>query len=91
MEYPPLWVWAIVVAIIIGTKLIVRWQATKQIAIQATDRRTVSDKIKDWKLQEKDQNTNTRFKDIKSYKYGPFGLYKGNLAMKSKRREETTT
>jgi len=32
LENPPLWVWAIIVAVMIAGKLIYRWQITKQLA-----------------------------------------------------------
>jgi hypothetical protein len=32
MENPPLWVWAIIVVVLIGSKFIYRWALTKRLA-----------------------------------------------------------
>ena len=34
-ESPPLWVWALIVAALIGSKFIYRWRVTKEIAKEA--------------------------------------------------------
>ena len=86
MEYPPLWVWAIVVGIIIATKLILRWQATKEIAKEAINRPSTNDEIKDANLDDFHRNSSTKIRNIRSYKYGPFRLYRGGFVTWKKRR-----
>ena len=59
MEYPPLWVWAIIVGIIIATKLVLRWQATKHTVNDASDRYISNNEKKDSTLDSLDRNTST--------------------------------
>jgi hypothetical protein len=90
MEYPRLWVWAIIVGIIIATKLVLRWQATKQTVNDASDRYISDNEKKDSTLDSLDTNTSTKARNIKSYKYGPFRLYRGGFDTWKKRLRTTT-
>jgi hypothetical protein len=90
MEYPPLWVWAIIVGIIIATKLVLRWQATKQTVNDASDRYISDNEKKDSTLDSLDTNTSTKARNIKSYKYGPFRLYRSGFDTWKKRLRTTT-
>lgn len=86
MENPPLWVWAIVVSILIMTKLVFRWQATKELAKKGNEQTSVSKKIGDGKNKNLNDNTNRNINNIKSYKYGPARLYKGYFVTRKKRQ-----
>jgi len=90
MEYPPLWIWAIIVGIIIATKLVLRWQATKQTVNDASDRHISNNEKKDSTLDMLDRNSSTKARNIKSYKYGPFRLYRGGFDTWKKRLRTTT-
>jgi hypothetical protein len=81
MEYPPLWIWAIIIGIIIGTKLIIRWQATMQISRQGIDSHKRKENVKAGieKNLEEIYNRNRKLGNIRSYKYGPYRLYKRRL------------
>jgi len=90
MEYPPLWIWAIIVGIIIATKLVLRWQATKQTVNDASDRYISNNEKKDSTLDMLDRNSSTKARNIKSYKYGPFRLYRSGFDTWKKRLRTTT-
>jgi len=90
MEYPPLWIWAIIVGIIIATKLVLRWQATKQTVNDASDRHISNNEKKDSTLDMLDRNSSTKARNIKSYKYGPFRLYRSGFDTWKKRLRTTT-
>ena len=89
MEYPPLWIWAIIVGIIIATKLVLRWQATKQTVNNASDRYISNNEKKDSTLDTLDRNSSTKARNIKSYKYGQFRLYRGGFDTWKKRLRTT--
>ena len=88
MEYPPLWVWAIIVGIIIATKFVLRWQATTHTVNDVSDR-YISNEKKDSTLDSLHRNTSAKPRDIKSYKYGPFRLYRGGFDTWKKRLRTT--
>jgi hypothetical protein len=37
-ESPPLWVWAIIVGVLIASKFIYRWRATKELARESQEK-----------------------------------------------------
>jgi hypothetical protein len=86
LENPPLWVWAIVVSILIITKLVFRWQATEELAKKGNEQTSVSKKVGDGKSKNSDDNTNGNVNKIKSYKYGPARFYKGYFLTRKKRQ-----
>lgn len=86
MENPPLWVWAIVVSILIITKLVFRWLATKELAKKGNEQTSVSKRVGDGKNKNSDDNTNGNVNKIKSYKYGPARFYKGYFVTRKKRQ-----
>jgi hypothetical protein len=46
-ESPPLWVWAIVVGVLIASKFIYRWRATKELAHESQEKHERMEKAKD--------------------------------------------
>ena len=45
-ESPPLWVWAIIVGVLISSKFIYRWRATKELARESQEKHERRDKAK---------------------------------------------
>jgi hypothetical protein len=83
MEYPPLWIWAIIIGIIIGTKFVIRWNATKLISRKHIDYHNQNAGIESRiKKDSENYNSNKKVRNIRSYKYGPFRLYKRRLTPK---------
>lgn len=77
MEHPPMWIWAIIIGIIIGTKLVIRWQATKQLSRPSNDGHKRNDSTESSiKKNSEDYKNKKKSMNIRSYKYGPFRLYK---------------
>lgn len=80
MEYPPMWIWAIIIGIIIGTKLVIRWHVTKLIPRQETDNYNLNANIESGiKKHSNTYNNDEKIRNIRYYKYGPFRLYKRRL------------
>jgi hypothetical protein len=81
MEYPPMWIWAIIIGIIIGTKLVIRWHVTKLISRQEIDNYNLNANIEGEIKKKTDNynNSNKKVRNIRYYKYGPFRLYKRRL------------
>ena len=77
-------VWAIIVSAIIVSKLVYRWQATKQFAKEDQERRTkaISDgEIKD--IRNNDVHDNRRYgSNMRTHKYSPSRYYKNYYAIK---------
>jgi hypothetical protein len=46
-ESPPLWVWAIIVGVLIASKFIYRWRATKELAHESQEKHERMEKAKD--------------------------------------------
>jgi hypothetical protein len=96
LEYPPLWVWGIIVGIIIGSKFIYRWQATKSFAKEAEQRRRrrrkieSDDKTKDLRNNDFYDNINNynNATNIRTYRYSPSRYYKNYFAIKKKKNME---
>jgi len=84
MDYPPLWIWGIIVGIIIGTKVILRWHGLKKIDRQVIDNPEHNDEIKNAYMNNSGVKSR-KLRDIRSYKYGPFGLFRGSF---SRRKEK---
>lgn len=92
MENPPLWVWAIIVGVIIASKFIYRWQATKQFAKEQERRRNKKinsdEKTKEFTNNDLYGNIDRRHSaNIRSHKYSPKRYYKDYFTVKKKRRE----
>jgi hypothetical protein len=86
LENPPLWVWAIVVSILIVTKLAFRWQATKELVKKGNEQNSVIKKRGDGKSKNLDDNRNRNINNIKSYKYGPARFHKGYFVTRKKQQ-----
>ena len=93
MENPPLWVWAIIVGVIITSKFIYRWQATKQFAKEDQERIRRKNINSDQRTKDLDSNDlygniDRRYSsNIGAHKYSPKRYYKDYFAIKKKRRE----
>jgi hypothetical protein len=46
-ESPPLWVWAIIIGVLIASKFIYRWRATKELARESQEKHERMEKAKD--------------------------------------------
>jgi hypothetical protein len=46
-ESPPLWVWAIIVRVMIASKFIYRWRATKELARESQEKHERIERTKD--------------------------------------------
>jgi hypothetical protein len=45
-ESPPLWVWAIIVGVLIASKFIYRWRATKELARESQEKHERTERAK---------------------------------------------
>jgi uncharacterized membrane-anchored protein YhcB (DUF1043 family) len=72
LENPPLWVWGIIVGAIIAGKFIYRWQATKQFAKEAEERKNkFDDKTKDISNDFYDNMKMKNTRNVRARKYSP--------------------
>jgi hypothetical protein len=46
-ESPPLWVWAVIVGVMIASKFIYRWRATKELAWESPEKHERIERTKD--------------------------------------------
>jgi hypothetical protein len=91
LENPPLWVWAIIVAAIVASKFIYRWQSTKYFAKEAEEksrRNCPDDKTKVVRKNGFYDYSNKRYTtNIGAHKYSPRRFYKDYFAIKNKKKE----
>jgi hypothetical protein len=50
-ESPPLWVWAIIVGVLIASKFIYRWRATKELARESQEKQERTERAEGKALQ----------------------------------------
>jgi hypothetical protein len=88
LEYPPLWVWGMIVGAIIAGKFIYRWQTTKQFAKEAEESKSRSDdKTKVISKDSYDKIKKSSIRSVRSHKYSPKYYYKDFFAIKKQKKE----
>ena len=86
MENPPLWVWAIVVGIIIASKFIYRWQATRRMEIETLDRKSKDGYQTNSRKDVRENSKSNGIGITKSNKYSPKFYYKDIFDLKKKKK-----
>jgi uncharacterized membrane-anchored protein YhcB (DUF1043 family) len=87
LENPPLWVWGIIVGAIIAGKFIYRWQATKQFAKEAEERKSkFDDKTKDISNDFYDNMKMKNTRNVRARKYSPRYFYNDYFAIRKEKK-----